>query len=482
MGEVYLAEEVELGRKVALKLLPPELTGDERFRERFLRESRLAASLNHPHVVPVYRAGEADGVLFIAMHYVQGTDLRSLLKEHPGGLEPGRAVSIVEQIADALDAAHARGLIHRDVKPANVLIARGRRGDHCYLADFGLTRYAGSQSRLTETGQFVGTVDYVAPEQVRADRTIDHRVDIYSLGCVLFECLTGAPPYQGPTDFAVMWAHVNNDPPAITGSKPELPEELDGVVLRALAKEPDERFGSAGDLAAAARTAVSGKGVASKTWSVTRPRIARRGRRGRLRTAWIAAAAGLAALLAATLAVVLIGRDGSEPPAFERGTFNALRLGPQLSEGAWRTNAGLGREGRTAKQLRVPGRVVEFRSTLVGMANSSALVSWSVQNAQSARVVGPGYRNKQGAILLPAATNDTSEGDIWVPLPPAPGRFFITVRLTHNGRLLARAETSTFAGRPKPTRPKPPPAPPPPPSGNPPPSPPPPPPVVTIIG
>ncbi len=242
MGEVYLAEEVELGRKVALKLLARELTEDDRFRERFLRESRLAASLNHPHIVPVYRAGESDGVLFIAMHYVEGTDLGRLLRGHERGLDPGHAASIIEQLADALDAAHERGLIHRDVKPANVLIAERRRGGHCYLADFGLTRHSSSQSRLTATGDFMGTVDYAAPEQILGREQVDHRVDVYSLGCVLYECLTGTTPFRGDRDYAVMWAHVHSPVPTVTDKTAGLPAELDTVIGRALAKSPDDRY------------------------------------------------------------------------------------------------------------------------------------------------------------------------------------------------------------------------------------------------
>jgi serine/threonine-protein kinase len=476
MGEVYLAEELELHRRVALKLLPAELTEDERFRERFLRESRLAASLNHPHVVPVYRAGETSGVLFIAMHHVEGTDLRSLLRDHPDGLDLWRAVTIVEQVADALDAAHARGLIHRDVKPANVLISPARRRDHCYLADFGLTRYAGSQSRLTQTGQFVGTVDYVAPEQVRGDREIDHRVDVYSLGCVLFECLTGSPPYQGPTDFAVMWAHVNSDRPDLTERNPSLPAELDDVVGRALAKEPDDRYGSAGDLAVATRDAVGGRSVATTAQPVARPRRMRTRRRlGRRAATWAAVGAALAAVIAAIVAAFVIVGDGNGPPAVIRGSFDEVQLGRQMTQGAWRKDRGKGPEGRTPDELRAPGQVVDFRSTLVGLAGSSAIVFWSMRRANSAELLGRDFRNQAGTELQPRAESDTSEGEMWVPLPPSVGRYSLEIRLTNEGRVLDRAETRPFAGRQTPVAA---------PKRSPPPSnaPPPPPPVLTVIG
>src|ERR671924_602951 len=188
MGAVYRAEDMRLARKVALKLLIPDLAEDERFRERFLRESRLAAAIDHPNIVPIYQAGEIDGVLFIAMRFVEGIDLGRLLTEEKR-LEPSRVVLIVEQIANALDAAHERGLVHRDVKPGNILLFR----EHCYLADFGLTKQTSSISGLTGTGQLIGTVDYVAPEQVRGE-TLDARTDEYALACVAYECLTAAPP------------------------------------------------------------------------------------------------------------------------------------------------------------------------------------------------------------------------------------------------------------------------------------------------
>ena len=192
MGAVYRAEEAGLGRKVALKVIAPELAQDERFRERFLRESRIAASLDHPHVVPIYQAGEEDGVLFLAMRYVEGSDLAKLVAEN-GALEPKRAVELLSQVAEALDAAHEKGLVHRDVKPSNVLIAEAAGREHCYLGDFGLTKRTGSLSGVSVAGEIVGTLEYVAPEQITGD-PLDERADVYSLGCVLYECLTGQAP------------------------------------------------------------------------------------------------------------------------------------------------------------------------------------------------------------------------------------------------------------------------------------------------
>ena len=193
MGVVYRATDLRLGRQVALKLLAPHVTQDQRFRTRFLAESRLAASIDHAGIVPIYEAGEVDDHLYIAMRYVEGTDLASLLRAE-GPLAPDRAVGLVAQLADALDAAHARGLVHRDVKPSNALIAVEGTAEHVYLADFGLTKHTTTDGRLTATDQLVGTIDYVAPERIRAEQA-DGRADLYALGCVLFECLTGEVPF-----------------------------------------------------------------------------------------------------------------------------------------------------------------------------------------------------------------------------------------------------------------------------------------------
>jgi YVTN family beta-propeller protein len=254
MGAVYRAEEPELSRKVALKVIAPELAESERFRERFLRESRVAASLDQPHIVPIYRAGEAERQLFLAMRYVEGTDLARLLADE-GALEPRRAVELVSQVAEALDAAHAKGLVHRDVKPSNVLIAEAAGREHCYLADFGLTKRTGSLSGVTAAGEVVGTLEYVAPEQITGGE-LDERSDVYSLGCVLYECLAGQPPFAKATDVALLWAHVHEEPQPPSKLRPELPRELDAVCTRALAKEPGRRYRSAGELAAAARSAL----------------------------------------------------------------------------------------------------------------------------------------------------------------------------------------------------------------------------------
>jgi class 3 adenylate cyclase/ABC-type oligopeptide transport system substrate-binding subunit len=254
-GTVYLAEETGLGRRVALKLLAPELARDERFRERFLRESRVAASLDHPNIVPLYAAGEADGVLYLAMRYVE-RDLRQLLAGI-GRLPPERAVAIVSQVAAGLDAAHARGLVHRDVKPPNILLTGEPERELAYLCDFGLAKHAATPASLTREDAFAGTIDYVAPEQVSGG-SIDGRTDLYSLGCVLFECLTGAPPFKRTTELAVLHAHLATPPPRVSEARTDLPEALDEVLGGALAKEPDDRYATCGDFATAAAAALAG--------------------------------------------------------------------------------------------------------------------------------------------------------------------------------------------------------------------------------
>jgi DNA-binding beta-propeller fold protein YncE len=253
MSVVYLAEHLRLGRKVALKLLAPELSQEQGFRDRFIRESHLAASLEHPNIIPIYDADEVDGVLYIAMRYVEGTDLKALIRSE-GPLAPERTVGIITQIARGLDAAHARGLVHRDVKPGNVLLASGGEegAPHCYVCDFGLTKQALSVSGLTETGQFVGTIDYVAPEQIQG-LPIDRRADVYALGGVLYECLTGTPPFRRGSEVATMWAQVQEPPPKVTAVREDLAPGIDDVVARAMAKKPEERYASAGDMAADAR-------------------------------------------------------------------------------------------------------------------------------------------------------------------------------------------------------------------------------------
>ena len=249
MGVVYRATQLALGRPVALKLIAPEFADDALFRKRFERESRLAASIDHPNVIPVYEAGDRDGALFISMRWVEGTDLETLIRRG-GGLEPERAAGIVGQIGAALDAAHQRGLIHRDVKPANALVVAGPV-EHVYLTDFGLVKRMRASAALTRSGQLLGTLDYVAPEQIQ--RTAgDARSDVYSLGCVLFHCLTGRVPFETDDEVAKIYAHLHESPPAPSELVPEIPPGLDMVVAHAMAKDPERRYASAGELGRAA--------------------------------------------------------------------------------------------------------------------------------------------------------------------------------------------------------------------------------------
>jgi serine/threonine protein kinase/DNA-binding CsgD family transcriptional regulator len=250
MGVVYLATDLALDRHVALKVLAAERAEEEGFRERFLRESRLAAAIDHPHIVPVYAAGEADGLLFIAMRYVEGTDLAALL-EHEERLEPERALAFAAEIAHALDAAHERGLVHRDVKPSNILIATHAGREHCYLCDFGLTRKITAPSSLTRAGELIGTVDYLAPEQIEGG-PVDARADLYGFACVLYESLAGEPPFARENLLRALWAHVRDEPPSLSSRRRDLPAELDDVLATGLAKDPGERYATCADLVAAA--------------------------------------------------------------------------------------------------------------------------------------------------------------------------------------------------------------------------------------
>ncbi|MFF1720615.1 serine/threonine-protein kinase [Streptomyces sviceus] len=259
MAVVYRARDLRLDRTVALKLLAPELARNDTFRNRFSHESRVAAALDHPHIVPVFEAGETDGVLYIAMRYVAGSDLRHLL-DRQGPLPLPTALRIAAQVASALDAAHEHGLVHRDVKPGNILVSRGTDSDHpehVYLTDFGLTKKSLSLTGFTTVGQFVGTLDYVAPEQI-SGRPVDGRCDVYGFACVVYESLTGHPPFRRDDDMALLWAHQYDAPPALTECRPELPSGLDGVFTKGLAKSPDDRHDSCLAFVAGLRSAATG--------------------------------------------------------------------------------------------------------------------------------------------------------------------------------------------------------------------------------
>jgi predicted Ser/Thr protein kinase len=329
MGVIYRAWELRLGRPVAVKLIVTERASDPEFRERFEREARLTASIDHPNVIPVYAAGEERGHLYLVMRFVAGTDLHALLARD-GPLEPRRAAAIVAQVASALDAAHAAGLVHRDVKPGNVLLSDG----HVYLSDFGITRVQDSETQLTTTGSWVGTVDFMAPEHLGGER-LDARADVYALGCVLHAALTGAPPFRRDTVPATILAHLH-DPPPRPSDAPGVPARFDEVVGRALAKDPARRHPSAGDLARAAVAAATGapppapgrsiargpaapdpptlpapppdRGQPGARTAATRVHPSRRRRVARGGAALLAVAAAVAGALALT-------RGGEPPPA-----------------------------------------------------------------------------------------------------------------------------------------------------------------------
>jgi serine/threonine protein kinase len=241
MGAVYCATQLSLSRTVALKVLSPEFGEDPGFRERFRREGQLQAALDHPHIVTVYEAGETEHGLFLAMRLIQGPTLKEMIVSEE--LDADRSLAILGSVAEALDSAHEIGLIHRDVKPQNILVGAH---DHAYLADFGLTKAAGEAS-LTATGQFVGTIDYVAPEQVQGgDANV--RSDVYSLTGVFHECLTGAVPFPRTTEAAVLYAHISDPPPKVSDQRPDLPEALDEVIAKGMAKHPEERYATASEL------------------------------------------------------------------------------------------------------------------------------------------------------------------------------------------------------------------------------------------
>ena len=315
MGVVYLAETAA-GDRVALKVLTPELARDDRFRQRFLRESQVAASLDHPNAVRVFASGEEDGLLYLAMACVSGSDLRELLCREER-LDPDRAVALVGEVAGALDAAHHAGLVHRDVKPGNILVA----GDQAYICDFGLARHVSSVSSLTGERGFVGTIDYVPPEQIEGGK-IDVRADVYSLGCVLYECLAGEKPFARDSELSVVFAHLNEPPPRITDVRPELPAAFDEVFATALAKDPADRYPTCGELAAAARDGLRGK--------VRRPR-----RRRRLVAAGLVAA--IAAGAAAAAAALTGGSTHHVTVAITQSGIAGARLGDSdiLLEQMW---------------------------------------------------------------------------------------------------------------------------------------------------
>jgi YVTN family beta-propeller protein len=419
MGVVYRARHIALGRDRALKVIAPGLAADPSFRERFRRESRVAASIEHPNLIPVYDAGEDDGHLYIAMRLVDGQSLRDLVSEN-GPLDPREATRIVEQVASALDASHAAGLVHRDVKPGNVLL----EGETAYLTDFGISRAEGTERTLTSAGQILGSPDYVAPEQAEG-KTPGPAADLYSLGAVLHFALTGWPPFDREGDLAKLYAHAHAPRPHPTDAAPWLPTSADSVVGRAMAIEPARRYASGARLAAAATAALrdappppesARSGAAAAETASTR-----RLRRSRT-LAGLAIAAGL---LAAALAVILIaggGDDavqgsagraietvkvGAEPNGVTVGTGDAsgVWVGSRGDEAVWRIDPATDRGGRASARIAGGATAVETGFGSV----------WAV-NGPGGRVVRLDPDGSDPAVSIPTGVNpsDVAVGERWV--------------------------------------------------------------------
>jgi hypothetical protein len=454
MSVVYLAHDLRLNRKVALKLLASELAEDEGFRVRFLRESQLAASLDHPNVVPVYEAGEVDGLLYIAMRYVPGTDLKALLRAE-GALAPERALVLVGQVASALDAAHERGLVHRDVKPSNVLLT-GRPGkEHCYLADFGLSTSASDRS-VADAKQIVGTIDYVAPEQIR-DAQVDGRADVYSLACLLYECLVGEVPFARSSDVAVIYAHLEEPAPKASERAPTLPAAMDAVLEQGTAKLPDERWPTCAALIEAARSAL-GDGAASV-----------RGRRQRRRLGIAGALAGVAA--AAALAALMLGGGGTAVAASDslvridgRGgqAVGGVAVGARptavtVCGGAVWVTTRAGSVFEIDPRMLTPHKV-RVRGTPTDVANVGDLAAVVSGPPERVTMVDAGFGQISGVVNVPdgraPATAVAFGRDVWVANPsgrrldlldPPYTAIAATVRLPGAPRLVAAGEGAIWA-------------------------------------
>ncbi|MGB3441902.1 MAG: serine/threonine-protein kinase [Actinophytocola sp.] len=330
MGEVHRAYDTQHDRVVAVKLLAGHIADDDEFRRRFIREARAAARLREPHVIPIHAYGEIDGRLYLDMRLVEGADLSTTLTNH-GPMHPAAAVDVIRQVAGALDAAHAEGLLHRDVKPSNVLLDAG---GFAYLVDFGIARSMGAGADITGTGIPIGTVAYMAPERF-GTQPVDHRVDVYSLACLLFQCLTGTPPFPDENALALMHAHVDRVPPRPSAHRPGLSPAFDDVIATGMAKRPEQRFPSAGELAAAAGRALA-QPVPPRPATLPVPDTlavpARSGNR------WWLAVATFAVLIALAGAAALIwlptwnggsGGDGGQPTTTPSGTTEVAA--PELS-------------------------------------------------------------------------------------------------------------------------------------------------------
>jgi Protein kinase domain len=415
MAVVFRALDERLGRSVALKILAPALAADEAFRQRFIRESRTAASVDDPHIIPVFEAGEAGGVLFIAMRYVQGGDVRSLLFRE-GALPQPRVASIVSPIGSALDAAHGAGLIHRDVKPANILLdVRQGRPDHVYLSDFGLSKEALGSVGLTGTGLFLGTVDYAAPEQIDG-RQVDGRTDQYALGCAAFEMLCGQPPFRRDQGLAVLHAHLSQPPPSPTSRRPELPSAVDSVFARVLAKSPEDRYRTCGEFGDALRDAL---GLAAYDPEVQ---------------------AGHAATEVAIVAADTIGATtaAAEPVARSRPEPSL----ETLPIAGWRPSGRSGNDGSRRAGWRWPVAIASASAAAVAVAVVVAVIALvthlraapAAAGPRSSSNAGTSGQRTQGASQSPPSFT-TALNNVWIAqlaaVPFADGRARLDSELNH---------------------------------------------------
>jgi DNA-binding beta-propeller fold protein YncE len=426
MGVVYRVRHIALDRERALKAIVPALSADPKFRRRFERESRLAASIEHPNVIPIHHAGEEEGLLYLAMRFVEGRDLRAAIDEH-GRVEPDRVARIVGAVAAALDAAHARGLVHRDVKPANILIEERGDSDHVFLTDFGISRVSGAGGTVTSTGEFLGSVDYVAPEQIEGGE-VDGRADVYSLGCVTYHALTGEPPFPRENDLARLFAHPNAERPRVTDAAAQLPSAIDAVIARAIAVAPEDRYESAGAFAAELGRALGsaaalppepsvGRAPASK--AATRPSPARARRRLPL---WIAAAA--LATAAAVVAFIALGSDddggsgASGPQPALAATVDVGRGPVGLTVGeinVWVASRDSGEvyaiDPATNEQARSPVPI-DGDPTAVAVGHGSI---WVVNDSGNSVVrLDPGEGSPPVSIPVGPAPSDVAVDDQWV--------------------------------------------------------------------
>jgi hypothetical protein len=386
MAMVFRARDESLGRTVALKVLAPTFADDTAFRERFIRESRAAAVVDHPHIIPVYGAGEFEGVLYIAMRFVAGGDLRALLQRE-GPLPPSRAAFLLSPLASALDAGHAAGLVHRDVKPANVLIDTSPgRPDHLYLSDFGLAK-GNASTGLTGTGQFLGTLDYCAPEQI-GGRPARPQTDQYALGCVAYTMLTGTVPFPRDEVTAVLWAHMSEPPPLVTELRPDLPPAVDAVLARAMAKDPDERYPTCTEFAEAVRAALGVDGYTTPS------------------SAYSAAGTGPPSP-SPSLSAAALGAGATHPPTLAHGTDDTVTR--QRVAGASATATGTGRpwKHRGSRQL-----LVTAAAAAVLAIGGSAFGIWlyaqgqyfvAVQNGYVTLFQGPNSKFAGVSLFSPAA-------------------------------------------------------------------------------